>query len=53
MRRTVCYGYSAKAVDFVWPMPNDLLQMKKNIPTKIQDLKYKIDSQQKVWFGAL
>ena len=45
MRRTEVYGFTDNAVDFEWPMPNDLLQMKKNTPINIQDLKYKICSQ--------
>ena len=52
MRRTECYGYSGDDVDFVWPMPDDLLQMKKNIPIKIQDLKYKLCATRNDLFGA-
>ncbi len=51
MRRTECYGLS-RDVDFVWPMPDDLLQMKKNIPIKIQDLKYKLCATRNDLFGA-
>ncbi len=52
MRRTECYGYSGDDVDFVWPIPDDLLQMKKNIPIKIQDLKYKLCATRNDIFGA-
>ena len=52
MRRTEVYGFTDNAVDFEWPMPNDLLQMKKNTPIKIQYLKYKICSQNMNVFGA-
>ena len=52
MRRTECYGYTAYKVDFEWPLPKDLLQMSKNIALKIKDLKYKICSKDKDYFGA-
>ncbi len=52
MRRTEVYGFTDNAVYFEWPMPNDMLQMKKNTPINIQDLKYKICSQNMNVFGA-
>ena len=39
MRKTGLYGYNTK-VNVEWPTANDLLQMVKNIPKKIKDLKY-------------
>ena len=38
MRKTGLYGHNTN-VNTEWPTANDLLQMAKNIPTKIQDLK--------------
>ena len=52
MRRTECYGYTDYDVDFVWPLPKDLLQMQKNIGLKIKDLKCKICSKDNSGFGA-
>ena len=52
MRRTEGYGYTGYNVDFVWPLPKDLLQMQKNIGLKIQDLKYKLCSKDNRCFGA-
>jgi hypothetical protein len=52
MRRTQAYGYGGKDVDFVYPTPNDLLQMQKNIATRIKDLKFKICSKENWLFGA-
>jgi hypothetical protein len=52
MRRTQAYGYTEEDVDFVYPTPNDLLQMQKNIATRIKDLKFKICSNDNRFFGA-
>ncbi len=52
MRRTQAYGYTEEDVDFVYPTPNDLLQMQKNIATRIKDLKFKICSKNSNVFGA-
>jgi hypothetical protein len=52
MRRTQAYGYDGKDVDFVYPTPNDLLQMQKNIATRIKDLKFKICYKNKDFFGG-
>ncbi len=52
MRRTQAYGYTDYDVDFVYPTPNDLLQMQNNIATRIKDLKFKICSENSYVFGA-
>ena len=52
MRKTGLFGYSS-SVNIEWPTAKDLMDMLKNIPTKITDLKY----QKSTWgsgtrFGA-
>ena len=39
MRKTGLYGWD-NDVNAEWPTANDLLQMAKHMPIKIQDLKY-------------
>ena len=53
MRKTGLFGYDSR-VNIEWPTAKDLMDMLKNIPTKITDLKY----QKSTWnagtrFGAL
>ena len=51
MRKTVHYGHSYR-VDIEWPTASDLLQMAKNIPFKIRDLKFKKSTAYNQLFGA-
>ena len=39
MRKTGLFGQNSK-VNIEWPTAKDLMEMLKNIPTKITDLKY-------------
>jgi hypothetical protein len=52
MRRTQAYGRIDYDVDFVYPTPNDLLQMQNNIATRIKDLKFKMCSKISNLFGG-
>ncbi len=53
MRNTECWGLKSNAVNFSWPPAQDLLQMLKSTPSiKVKDLKYKIKSEDKNYFGG-
>ena len=51
MRKTGLYGIRSD-VNVEWPTANDLLQMAKNIPSKIKDLKHKRSNFHTACFGA-
>jgi hypothetical protein len=51
IRKTGMYGF-ATAINVEWPTVNDLLQMVKNIPIKIINLKYMISTVNSNHFGA-
>ena len=51
MRKTGLYGKSTSGPYIEWPTASDLLQMVKNIPNKIKDLKHK-KSTNPDYFGA-
>ena len=51
IRKTGMYGYDT-SVGFEWPTTKDLLEMVKNIPTKIQVLKHKKSTKNSNLFGA-
>ena len=51
MRKTGLYGVDTN-VNIEWPTASDLLQMAKNIPFKIRDLKFKKSTAYNQLFGA-
>ena len=51
MRKTGLYGSTSIGVNIEWPTASDLLQMAKNMPNKIKDLKHK-KSTNPNYFGA-
>ena len=53
MRKTGVFGYGGYGVTIEWPTAKDLMEMLKNIPTKITDLKYQKSTYEKGnYFGA-
>ena len=53
MRKTGLFGYDGDVI-IEWPTAKDLMEMLKNIPTKITDLKYqKSTFHSGNFFGAL
>ena len=52
IRKTGMYGYRTFVGGFEWPTTKDLLEMVKNIPTKIQVLKHKKSTSNGRYFGA-
>ncbi len=53
IRKTECWGRKDYALNFEWPTKQELLEMLKSTPNiKVADLKYKIKSNCKDWFGA-
>ena len=51
MRKTGHFGYNFCAT-IEWPTAKDLMEMLKNVPTKITDLKYQKSTADSTCFGA-